>query len=235
MLLCGETSFDAWVKLWRERPNAYNAESDYYDKGAAVSFLLDMEIRQNSGNKSSLDDVMKTMYQRFRLGKKGYTVDDFQRVAEEFSGKNLKSFFDDFVHGTKPLEWEKYLGFAGLQLSARDTIQQPWLGVQTTDAGAGARVIRINADSPAYEAGLDLGDEILSMNGFRVRTQDLQQRIPEMKAGERVKLAVFRDDRLREFEVTLKNQSVPAYRIQKVKDPTSLQKSIFESWLKTTW
>ncbi|MBI4428620.1 MAG: M61 family metallopeptidase [Ignavibacteriales bacterium] len=230
-----ESSFDAWVKHYRDRENAYSAQTDYYVKGANVSFLLDMEIRNSSGNKSSLDDVMKTMYHRFRLGTKGYTVDDFQKVAEEFAGKNLKPFFGDYVHGTKPLEWEKFFGYAGLELVARDTVMKPWLGVQTTDADGGARVTRLSAGSPADEAGLSQGDEIFALNGFRVRSSDFQQRIPEMKAGDRVRITVFRDDKLREFEVTLRNQEIPAYRLAKIKEPSELQKAIYQSWLKTSW
>lgn len=230
-----ESSFDAWVKFWRNSPNSYNSESDYYDKGGNLFFLLDMEIRQSSANKSSLDDVMKAMFQRFRLGKKGYTVDDFQKASEEFAGKSLKNFFEDYVHGTKPLEWEKAFGYTGLELVPRDTTLKPWLGAFTSDAGAGARINRLAAGSPAYDAGMNLGDEILAMNGLRVRTSDLNQRIPEMKAGEKLKFAVFRDDMLREFEVTLHNQEVPPYKLVKTKNPTDLQKAIYTAWLKTTW
>jgi len=230
-----ESSFDAWVKFWRNSPNSYNAESDFYDKGANLFFVLDMEIRQISGNKASLDDAMKAMFQRFRLGKKGYTVDDLQKVAEEFAGKSLKSFFEDYVHGTKPLEWEKGFGYAGLELVPRDTTLKPWLGAFTNDAGAGARINRLAAGSPAYEAGMNLGDEIVAMNGMRVRTADLNQRIPEMKAGEKLKFTVFRDDMLREFEVTLRNPETPAYKLVKTKNPTEMQKAIYGGWLKMAW
>ena len=40
-------------------------ESDYYGKGAAVSLLLDMEIRRRSANAASLDDVMRAMFAGF--------------------------------------------------------------------------------------------------------------------------------------------------------------------------
>lgn len=60
-----ESSFDAWIKYWRGRQNSQNAESDYYGKGAQVSLLLDLEIRQRSKNKHSLEEVMRTMFRRF--------------------------------------------------------------------------------------------------------------------------------------------------------------------------
>src|SRR5436309_7074862 len=39
------SSFDAWVKFWRNTEQSFNEESDYYGKGANVSCLLDLEIR----------------------------------------------------------------------------------------------------------------------------------------------------------------------------------------------
>jgi predicted metalloprotease with PDZ domain len=93
----------------------------------------------------------------------------------------------------------------------------------------------ITAGSPAYDAGVDVGDEVVALNSLRVRTSDFQDRLADYKPGDKVKLAVFRRDRIREFEITLRLQDVPAYEVSKVEQPTPLQKSIFESWLKTTW
>ena len=56
-----------------------------------------------------------------------------------------------------------------------------------------------------------------------------------MKGGDTVKLTVFRNDVLREFEVTLRNQDVLDYQIAPVGSRTDLQKAILEDWLKTNW
>ena len=229
-----ESSFDAWVKYWRGRQDAYNAESDYYGKGSHVSLLLDLVIRNMSKNKHSLDDVMRTMFERFPLGK-GYTVDDLQKVCEEMAGSSLQQFFLDYVHGTTPLPWEKFLGYAGLQLEKKNTEPKPWLGIFTFDRDNQAQIYSVVAGSPAYDAGLNVNDQVLALNGFRARTNDLTNRIAEMKEGDRVKLMVFRDDKLREFEVTLRNQDVPNYSITNVNNPTEPQKAIHDDWLRTSW
>jgi len=230
-----ESGFDAWIKYWKQNQQAYNSESDYYDKGADVSLVLDLEIRYCSNNTYSLDDVMRTLYQRFPLSGPGYTIDDFQAVAEQFAGGSLKKFFEDHVYGTLPLDWERSLGYAGLSLQARDAERKPWLGLQTVDRENRTRVTLVIAGSPAYEAGLDINDEIVALNGYRVRSTELQQRIAELKPGDKITLTVLRDNRLRQFDVTLRLQDVPAYKIVKVEKPTNLQKAIFESWLKTKW
>jgi predicted metalloprotease with PDZ domain len=228
-----ESSFDAWVKYWRGRQNAYNAESDYYDKGSSVSLLLDLQVRQLSKNKHSLDDVMRTMFERFPLGK-GYTVDDLQKVCEEMAGGSLEQFFADYVHGTKPIPWEELLGNAGLKLQPKDVEPKPWLGIMTYDRDNQAQVYSVIAGSPAYDAGLSVGDQVLALNGYRARTSDLTNRIAEMKAGDKIVLTVFRDEKLRRFDVVLRNQETPNYWVTNADNPTDLQKSIRDDWLRTT-
>jgi predicted metalloprotease with PDZ domain len=228
-----ESSFDAWVKFWRGTEQSFNAESDYYGKGATVSMILDLEIRNRSANAHSLDDVLREMYRRFPLSGPGYTLNDFQRVAEEISGENLKTFFDDYVYGTKPLPWEDHLAYAGLQLVPKDSSAAPWIGITTQDAGEKTKVTRVSAGSPAYQAGLDINDEILALNGYRVRTSDITDRIAEFKAGDSITLTVFRNDRLREFKVTVVNSLVPAYKIARTPNPTDHQQQIYQSWLRS--
>ena len=226
------SSFDAWVKYWRDRENAYNAESDYYEKGSHVSFLLDLEIRRDSKNEHSLDDVMRTMFDRFPL-KKGYTVDDFQRVSEEMAGQSLEQFFADYVHGTASIPWDRFLSYAGLELEPKDTTPKPWLGVMAKDRDNETRVYNVIAGSPAYDAGLNVDDQILALDGYRVRSSDLAGRIAGMSAGDTVKITVFRNDELREFKVPLRNQEIPSYVIVKSDSPTALQKAIYEGLFKT--
>jgi predicted metalloprotease with PDZ domain len=230
-----ESSFDAWVKYWKEHQQGFNSESNYYGKGSDVSLILDLEIRQHSNNKYSLDDVMRTLYRRFPLGGSGYTVDDIRTIAEKLAGTDLKKFFEDYVTGTVPIDWERYLGYAGLSLQAKDSDRRISLGMMTAEQENRTRVMSVTAGSPAYDAGVDVGDEVVALNGLRIRTSDLPDRLADYKPGDKVKLTVFRRDHLREFEITLRLQDVPSYKVTRVELPTPLQKSIFESWLKTTW
>ena len=228
-----ESSFDAWIKYWKQNEQAFNAETDYYDRGSDISLFLDLEIRNRSNNKASLDNVMKAMYERFPWNGTGFTVDDFRKVCDEFAGSSLKQFFDEHVYGTKPLEWEKVLLYAGLEAKSK-TEQKAWFGAFI--GGEPPRIRwQVAAGSPASIAGLDLNDEIIALNGYRVSANDFNTRIGEMKAGDVVKLTVMRSDQLREFNVTLVNNPVPGYTVTKVSDPTDLQKAIYESWVMTKW
>ena len=230
-----ESSFDAWVKYWRSTEQSYNAETDYYGKGSNVSLLLDLEIRRRTTNAKSLDDLMLAMYRKFPLSGPGYSVDDFRQMADELAGGGLGEFFEKFVAGVEPLPWEEYLLHAGLQLVSKDSVPKPWIGLGTTDIGEKTRVNRVVAGSPASFAGLDIGDEIVALNGYRVRTNELTERVNDLKSGDTIMLTVFRNEQLREFKLIVDASPVTAFNVSRRSEPTELQKRIYQSWLGVPW
>ena len=178
---------------------------------------------------------MRALYHQFPLGGSGYTLADMQKAAAEFAGSSMDDFFNRYVFGVEPLPWDTVLHYAGLALTPKDSLPKPWLGVATNDMGGRTRIVRVVAGSPAYKAGLDIDDELLALNGMRVRSSDLGDRVTELKAGSNITLTVFRGDALREFTVTLENNPSPEIKVTKVADPTELQKSIYSSWLGQPW
>jgi predicted metalloprotease with PDZ domain len=107
-----QASFDTWILPFFGDENAIS----YYDKGAGLCVLLDLKIRYESKNTKSLDDVLKELYQKYykRL-KRGFTDKEFQNVCEKMAGCQLKEFFK-YVYTTKKIDYNKYLGYAGLKL-----------------------------------------------------------------------------------------------------------------------
>ncbi len=227
-----DASFNAWIggtQHW------YNSESDIYEKGAMVSALLDLEIRHETSNKFSLDDVMREMYKLFPLSGGGYTLADFRRVITNVTGWDCEDFFRDFIFGTKPLKWEDELLAAGLQVNCTDTVAKPWVGVSLYDAGASTRINRIVAGSPAYESGLSTGDEVLALNGYRIRSNSFSERIGELQPGDKITLTIFQNDQIRTVQLVLGKAPKTNYKVTQVGTPTDLQRAVFEGWLETKW
>ncbi len=110
---------------WEDGPfGVEGGENDrsisFYDKGTVVALLLDLAIREASHNQHSLDTVMKRMYSEYYKQKqRGFTDAEFQQACEEAAGAPLTEIFE-YVSTTKPLDYEKYLGYAGLELSRND-------------------------------------------------------------------------------------------------------------------
>lgn len=230
-----ESSFDAWVKFWRRTANSYNSESDYYSKGSHVCIVLDLEIRNASANKRSLDDVFRAMYERFPLDVKGYTNEDFQSVCEGFAGIKLDKFFNDYVTGTSPIEWEKFLGYAGLELKSDDSTMAPVVGLYASKKGDKIVIDDVLSGSASEKAGLIPEDEIVAFDGLKLPYEEMEKRVKALNEGESVNLTVFRNDKLKEFKISLANKKMANYYIEKIKNPTALQKSIYEKWLEAKW
>ena len=88
----------------------------YYDKGAVVGLLLDLRIRHQTGNARSLDTVMRALYERYyRKLNRGWTGEEFRRVCEDVAGGSLREIFE-YASTTHPVNYAKYLGYAGLRL-----------------------------------------------------------------------------------------------------------------------
>jgi len=78
----GESSFDAWIKLYRRDSNSDNSQISYYLKGELLSLLLDLLIRTHTDNRRSLDDVLRSMWQHFGKEEIGYTDGELQAILE---------------------------------------------------------------------------------------------------------------------------------------------------------
>src|SRR6185436_10717219 len=116
-----ESSFDTWIKFYRQDENSINSQVSYYDKGAILGLLLDLEIRQRSKNAKSLDDVMRYLYVEFFKKNRNYTPADFQKACELMAGASLEDFFNRYVRGTEELNYSVALEAAGLRLDTTST------------------------------------------------------------------------------------------------------------------
>ena len=92
----------------------------------------------------------------------------------------------------------------------------------------------------AYEegivlAGISAGDEIVAMNGVRLRAADLGARLDLLQPGDSVRLSLFRREDLREIEFIAGGKPRGAWKLSRVSDPTDGQRTAYESWLKQPW
>jgi predicted metalloprotease with PDZ domain len=231
-----ESSFDTWVKYYRQDENAVNSQVSYYDKGAIMAFLLDLEIRKLSDGKGSLDDCMRALYKDFYKQSRNFTPEDFQKTCEMIAGASLQQFFAKYVRGKEELDYNGALAAAGLKLDtapdpAGDVLEKPNFGADLIEEGERLIVRRVYAGSPAYEQGLNAGDQIVALNNMRADKRFFEARLAEKKPGDILNLTIFRDDDLSTLIVKLGERVAPAYRIVPLDSPSDQQKRIYQSWL----
>jgi predicted metalloprotease with PDZ domain len=231
-----ESSFDAWIKLYRPDENTVNSTISYYLKGGIVALLLDLEIRVRSQGARSLDDVMRLLWRRFGQPGEGFADGEVQTVFEEAAGVPLGQFFNKYVRGRDEIDPTELLASVGLTVEASWGEDPPaggspaWLGVLTRDDHGSLMVSAQLAGGPAEAAGLYAGDEIVALDGFRVQASTLKERLALRRAGERVSLAVFRRDELRTVEVTLTERPKDKLEVTPVEAPTDAQRAAFLAW-----
>lgn len=234
-----ESSFDAWIKYYRPDENSVNSQVSYYDKGAIVGTLLDLEIRRVSHNTRSLDAVLRYLYTEYYKKGRNYTPEDFQRAAELVAGGSLEGFFTHYVRGRDELDYNSFLNYAGLSLdttgasTGRAVAERAFFGATLFQDSNRLMVRNVRAGTPAYDQGINASDEIVALDNTRVNLDSFDARLSEKKPGDRVTLTIFRNDDLRTFEIRLGGRVVTPYRIVSVPNPTSDQRQAYQSWLGT--
>jgi predicted metalloprotease with PDZ domain len=227
-----ESSYDAWIKYYRQDENSVNSQISYYDKGALLGLLLDLEIRKRSAGAKSLDDVMRYLYAEFFKKNRNYGPADFQKASELMAGASLEEFFSKYVRGKDELDYNGALAAAGLRLETSAAADAKlYFGADLAQEDDRLIVRRVYAGSPAYESGLNAGDQIVALDNMRVTRDFFNARMAEKKPGALLNLTIFRFDDLSTLLVRLSDKRELSYRIVPVTAATALQKQVYRSWL----
>jgi predicted metalloprotease with PDZ domain len=226
-----EASFDAWIKYYRRNENSINSSISYYGSGARVAMLIDLEILNNSKGQKSLDDVMRALYaDTYKKANRGFTEAELKKACEVAAGRNLDDIFNDYVFGTKPTNYEKYLAYAGLRLNVTPD-NTPSLGMTAADENNRIIVKVTHKDAPAYNEGINVNDEIIAIDGFRMNNvAAMNAYISNRKIGDAVKITLARDGLIREMTVKVGTSGVAQYTIVPISNPTDEQQTIFRKF-----
>jgi predicted metalloprotease with PDZ domain len=233
-----ESSFDTWIKLYRPNEHSPNSTISYYLKGELVGLLLDLHIREKTDGRASLDDVMRELWRMWLENGRGISEDEFERVAERVSGLDLKRFFGKAVRSTDELDFKAALAPFGLRLKTKRKGDgdegdgpTPWLGVETEPRNGLLAIKHVLDASPAHEAGLDAGDVLLAIDGFRIAPDGLKRRLRGFKEGRTVDVTVFRRDRLHQVSLTLGKRFELDYTIEVDAKADKRAVRLRDSWL----
>ncbi len=227
-----ESSWDAWIKLYRRDANSDNSQISYYLKGQLVSLLLDLLIRERHNNQRSLDNVMQIMWQKFGIPEVGYTPEQLQNVIESVANVNLDDFWQIYLHSTEELPLNQYLQPFGLKVQANGNGEPvPFLGLTAKTEHDRTIVKFVETESPAQKAGIDPGDELLAIEGIRVNAEQLPERLKDYQPSDSISVSLFHQDQLRTVSVILGEPRPNIYKIVPVKNPTIQQSDNFQGWL----
>lgn len=232
-----QSSFDAWIKYYRQDESAPNAICSYYAKGSLVALGLDLTIRTETNGRKSLDDVMRALWKRYgrdfyAAGGAGQGVreEDIRAIFEQVSGVKLKRFFDRYIHGTEDVPLAKLLTPFGVTWSDERKNAKPSFNVRTAKNGNECKLANVYEGGAAHQAGLSAGDVLVAVNGLKVTASNLDDLLGRYRVGDTVLVHVFRRDELMQFAVTLAPDDTPKVALKSEDKPAALVR-VRERWL----
>jgi predicted metalloprotease with PDZ domain len=235
-----ESSFDTWIKHRKADANAPNMTMSYYTQGAVIGWMLDLQIRKNTRGQTTLDNVMRKIYEdTYAKDGRPYSDDEFEATAVELGGgEGLKEIFESRVKGREDVDFDRYLGYVGLRLEPirdSDTVNG-FLGIRfNKDEVCKAMVTTRLAGSPAEKMGLSVNDEIIGIDGLRLGLEKLSFYIPNKEPGTKVTLLIARNGTLTELGGELGRKPPLEHRIIPLNEATNEQKFLFKNWLSEDW
>jgi len=185
---------EAWVKLYRRDAYSDDSQISYYLKGAVVSLVLDLALRRAA---SCLAEVLRDLWRSLGRCGKGYSeellvqtilarapdlADDLPRWLESFDDPDLDAYLHD----------------VGLQLQAVVSAD-PYTGFRCEREQAELKVQRVQRHGPGQQAGLVVGDELIAIDGLRLRRPD--DLPPLLVAGRPQQLTISRRGCLRQLSL----------------------------------
>ena len=243
MMSAESSSFHAWFydrSPQMQETNFANTTVSYYNKGALLAMLLDLELRSRTGGAKSLDDILRVMYQKFYEAPpatyygpgRGYEEKDILDALKAVSGNDFTDFFGKYVQGTAPLPYAETLAKAGLaQRVTTPSDAPPSLGIFSRAEDLGVKITAINPGGAADRAGLSRDDLLVAVDGASLANTPLTDRLKIYPPGADVPFTVERHGRRDRITVKLDPPSSRDYSIVESPDATPNQRAIRQGWL----
>jgi predicted metalloprotease with PDZ domain len=223
-----------------QETNFTNTTISYYNKGALLGMLLDLEIRSRTQGHKSLLDVMRSMYHEFYEAPgtsyygpgRGVEEKDVVEALNSVTGSDFAPFFERYVSGTDALPYQETLAMGGLELRTETPADAaPSLGVVVQPENRGTRIVSIIPGGAADRAGLSRDDLLIDVDDQSLATEDLAARLRPYPVGANVPINVERHGRRERITVTLDPPKQRLYSIVPLPSAAPEQVAIREAWL----
>ena len=198
-----ESSFNAWVKLYRPDENSNNSSISYYLKGGLVFSTLHFELKKKG---KSINDLLALLWKRYQDNPaEGVTSDEVMEMIESIGGKEVRELFELRVSTTEDIDFETYYKGIGCEFIWDET-PVPYTGANWRFDGDRVFVDSVVLDSPAHKAGLNPGDEVIAVNRERFLKGDTDNPERLFKPGQSYEFVISRLGRLFNLDVRMEKR-----------------------------
>ncbi len=206
-----------------------NASTFYY-KGTLVGLMLDVEIRTQTNNARSLDDVMRGLYAEAKKGKHFKDKELIGKI-EKIAHVDLKNFYKRYIAGTDTLPVEEYLNKMALTQNSIGSGKENNLQLAAlTDPKTSKLVLYVNTidtTSEYFSSGLRQGDILLTVNGTPLTMDNAAALGKSTKNAESSTITVERDGERKEISINrVSNHESLKRNLGPLPNATALQRAI---------
>ena len=193
-----ESSYDAWIKLYRSHANSSNSGVSYYLKGGIVFLCLHIMLKQQG---KDIHHLVQKLWQSYKeRPETGLVKEEVMVMVQELGGEEVRKKFEIMIETTEDIDLEGYLKDIGLKVQWLDTKDKQSLGF-TYENREGRMIVRtVLLDGAGMKAGLAPGDEIIAINKVRVLYKDADQLASMLKPNTNYELLFARYGKLIQTE-----------------------------------
>jgi len=175
---------------------------------------------------------MRLMWDNFGKEEIGYTSTQLKDIIEGVAQADLTDFFNHYLYSTKELPFNEYFEPFGLELQPIiDKNAPPYLGMNIKNEAGKELITFVTANSPAALAGIDVGDELLALEGWKVTSETICDRLKDYQIGNMVNLTVFHEEKLNTLKVKLEAPKPQRYEVKIIKNCSPIQKEMLKGFL----
>lgn len=230
----------SWASIDPPDLNTGDYLSNYYTQGRLIAHALDIIIRDSTAGRRGIDDVMRSMYDRF-ANKTAFNGADIERTTSTVCQCNIDSFFEDHVRGAKPIDFNPLLAPLGLRVvlatePVADSSGTPYpdlrISAYAPPAGGPMRVRIMDPRTVWTGAGIHTGMEWVSLNRIPIDSfPDFRRAIRSIRLGDVVPVEVVRAGATQRFNVQVPGYERTRARIVEIPNATQQQMERRRTWL----
>ena len=203
-----------------KKPNKRTADFSGVDEDSAIKRVQDLE---DQAKPQSLEETLKEKQKKKRKKSKEQKLKKAQEKARK-KGQRQSA-------GGEP---DKTEAQSESKPAAKPSVQkdkpEPWLGIDTTAKDGKTKITLVTPDSPAADVGLNIGDEVIAINGYRVGSS-VEKRLTQFEVGDELELLISRREQLTTIRVELGGIRSENWRLKFIAKPSDQQKRQLELWL----
>ncbi len=192
-----ESSHDAWIHLYRSGPYTRESQISYYLEGELALLCLDTEMRRRNNDTFGACDLMAELVRRYAISSDeaeelGVDYNDIRTTLKSCpGGSSMGPYLDRLVQHRNHPNVQRALSSFRLKLvpHASDKEGKGWLGVNLRESKGRVIITTYQAGSPLRTI-TQVGDELVSVDGVRLKSVAHLKKLIGGRAGDEVKLDI---------------------------------------------